>query len=88
MYSQTSAHFSLQTPHSPTHPTSSAIPISGLAPPQVEHASTGRASCKECKETIAKGELRIGKVTPSPFDDDGTMTVWYHDKCMFEAYVA
>lgn len=36
---------------------------------------------------IDKDCLRIGKVTSSPFSDDGKMTVFYHAPCMFEAYV-
>lgn len=41
----------------------------------VEYARSNRASCKDtrCKGTISKDELRIGKVSPSPFDPDSTM---------------
>ncbi|EDQ89519.1 uncharacterized protein MONBRDRAFT_25238 [Monosiga brevicollis MX1] len=50
-----------------------------------EHAKTGRSGCKECKQKIDKGALRIGKVTTSPFSDDSDMTTWYHDECFFQA---
>lgn len=51
----------------------------------VEYATTGRASCKKCKQQIEKGSGRIGKMTPNPFSDDGgDMKVWYHMRCMFE----
>eukprot|EP01147_Barroeca_monosierra_P002945 gene2945-5746_t len=51
---------------------------------QVEAAKTGRSGCKECKEKIDKGVLRIGKVTPSPFSDEGSMTSWFHIPCFFK----
>ncbi|XP_065178433.1 DNA ligase 3-like [Sycon ciliatum] len=52
----------------------------------VEHATTGRSSCKGCKQKIDKSALRIGKVSTNPFSDDGgEMKVWYHAKCMFDA---
>lgn len=50
---------------------------------RVAHATTGRASCKECKQVIDKGALRIGKEAPSPFHDSN-MVVWYHAECIFE----
>jgi DNA ligase 3 len=34
---------------------------------------------------IDKDVLRIGKVTTSPFSDDGKMTVFFHAPCMFES---
>lgn len=39
------------------------------------------------RRQIDKDVLRIGKVTSSPFSDDGKMTVFYHAPCMFESYV-
>jgi len=42
----------------------------------VEYAKSGRSKCKATKTTISKGEVRIGKVTESPFGD-GDMTTWF-----------
>ncbi|XP_068124700.1 DNA ligase 3 isoform X2 [Hyperolius riggenbachi] len=51
----------------------------------VEYAKRGTAGCKKCKEKIAKGLVRIGKVVPNPFSESaGDMKEWYHAKCMFE----
>jgi hypothetical protein len=51
----------------------------------IEHAKTARAGCKECKQRINKDDLRIGKVTASPFgSDDDKMTVFYHANCFFK----
>ncbi|KAM4797086.1 DNA ligase 3 [Rhinophrynus dorsalis] len=51
----------------------------------VEYAKRGTAGCKKCKEKIAKGLVRIGKVVPNPFSESaGDMKEWYHVKCMFE----
>lgn len=36
----------------------------------VEKAKTGRATCRKCKEKIAKDEMRIGTTVVSK-DDDG-----------------
>lgn len=38
----------------------------------IEHAKSGRATCKKCKNKIAKGELRIG--THADLGDDKIMT--------------
>ena len=51
----------------------------------IEPAKTGRAGCKDCKDKIEKDAVRIGKVTSSPFSDDGNMVVWYHYNCFFKA---
>jgi hypothetical protein len=51
----------------------------------IEPAKTARAGCKECKDKIEKDAVRIGKVTSSPFSDEGTMVVWYHYNCFFNA---
>lgn len=54
----------------------------------VGYAKLGTSSCKKCKEKIEKGGLRIGKVTPNPFADDGSdMKQWFHPKCIFETFV-
>ncbi|XP_077402090.1 DNA ligase 3 [Vanacampus margaritifer] len=51
----------------------------------VEYAKRGTAGCKKCKDKIAKGMTRIGKVVPNPFSESaGEMKEWYHVKCMFE----
>lgn len=51
----------------------------------VEYAKRGTAGCKKCKEKIAKGMARIGKIVPNPFSESaGDMKEWYHIKCMFE----
>ena len=45
-------------------------------------APTGRAKCRGCARTIAKGELRFGERLPNPFaEDGGEMTHWYHPIC-------
>ena len=50
-----------------------------------EYAKQGRAKCKNCKEKIEKSVLRIGRLVPNPFGDDGgTMKEWYHMPCMFD----
>ncbi|CAL8268355.1 unnamed protein product [Merluccius merluccius] len=51
----------------------------------VEYAKRGTAGCKKCKEKIAKGVVRIGKVVPNPFSESaGDMKEWHHVKCIFE----
>ncbi|CAJ0967636.1 unnamed protein product [Ranitomeya imitator] len=51
----------------------------------VEYAKRGTAGCKKCKEKIAKGIVRVGKIVPNPFSESaGDMKEWYHVKCMFE----
>jgi hypothetical protein len=49
----------------------------------IEPASTGRASCRYCKEKIEKGELRFGERVPSAFGE-GEQTLWYHLRCASE----
>ena len=46
----------------------------------IEPASSGRAKCRACKETIAKGALRLGEEVPNAFGD-GQATHWYHLNC-------
>ncbi|EGD81001.1 ligase III [Salpingoeca rosetta] len=73
------------------HPASTGSPLSiaaGIMSSttfQIEGAKTGRSGCKECKQKIDKDVLRIGKVTPSAFSDDATMTSWFHVPCFFKA---
>lgn len=52
-----------------------------------EYAKQCRAKCKNCKEKIEKSCLRIGKLVPNHFSDDGgMMKEWYHSKCMFDKF--
>eukprot|EP00050_Salpingoeca_kvevrii_P020889 m.103651 g.103651 ORF g.103651 m.103651 type:complete len:1100 (+) comp9072_c0_seq1:161-3460(+) len=51
---------------------------------KIEKAKTGRSGCKGCKEKIEKDELRIAKITASPFSDDSTMSSYFHVKCIFD----
>lgn len=50
-----------------------------------EHAKTGRAKCKKCKNNIDTGALRLAKVMPNPFGT-GKMKVWHHLPCLFEVF--
>jgi hypothetical protein len=45
-----------------------------------EPASSGRAKCRGCGRTIARGELRFGERLPNPFAE-GEMTLWFHPAC-------
>jgi hypothetical protein len=46
----------------------------------IEEAKSGRASCRTCKKTIAKGELRLGIEAPNAFGDAPSMQ-WHHVLC-------
>lgn len=47
----------------------------------IEEAKSGRASCRTCKQAIAKGELRLGEEVPNAFAE-GEMTFhWHHPSC-------
>jgi hypothetical protein len=49
---------------------------------KIETAPTGRASCRGCKQTIAKGELRFGEEFQNAYSEDGGMSFRYwHLKC-------
>ncbi len=52
-------------------------------PDVLEAASTGRASCRYCREKIEKGELRFGERVPSAYGE-GEQTQWYHLRCAAE----
>ena len=58
----------------------------------VEYAKTGRAKCKLAKcsvegKKIGTGDLRVGKMTKNPFDEDGDlMANWYHPVCIFKSF--
>ena len=43
-----------------------------------DHAPTGRAKCKECKESIEKDSLRMGLCLD---DDHFNGKTWYHVLC-------
>lgn len=45
-----------------------------------------QAGCKKCKQKIEKGEIRIAKITASPFSDDGEMKNYHHPACIFETF--
>jgi hypothetical protein len=47
----------------------------------IEVAKSGRASCRTCKKTIDKGELRLGESVPSAFGDGGVTHQWHHLTC-------
>ncbi|XP_055381243.1 DNA ligase 3 [Condylostylus longicornis] len=51
-----------------------------------EKAKTGRAKCKKCKENCESGELRIAKLVPNFFSDEGLVKQWYHTNCLFESF--
>ncbi|CAG9783197.1 unnamed protein product [Diatraea saccharalis] len=48
-----------------------------------EYAKSGRASCKNCKQKIDQGALRIARMVQSAFHD-GKQPNWYHEDCFFE----
>lgn len=51
-------------------------------PHKVEVAPTGRASCRGCKKTIAKGEVRFGEEFANQFSEDGgTSFRYWHLMC-------
>ena len=46
----------------------------------IEEAKSGRASCRTCRKSIAKGELRLGVETQTQFSDAPSMQ-WHHLSC-------
>ncbi len=46
----------------------------------IEAAKSGRAKCRRCRQTIAKGELRLGEQVDNPYGE-GAATLWYHLAC-------
>jgi ribosomal protein L37AE/L43A len=46
----------------------------------IEEAKSGRASCRTCKKSIAKGDLRLGVEAPNAFGDTPSMQ-WHHLPC-------
>jgi DNA ligase-3 len=53
----------------------------------VDYAKLGTSSCKKCKTKIAKGEIRIAKITPSPFSEGDTMKIYHHVPCIFDTFL-
>ncbi|XP_060772355.1 poly [ADP-ribose] polymerase 1 [Neoarius graeffei] len=49
---------------------------------KAEYAKSGRASCKKCKETIAKDSLRMAIMVQSPMFD-GKVPHWHHFSCFW-----
>lgn len=45
-----------------------------------EPATSGRAKCRGCGRTLAKGEWRFGERLPNPFGE-GEVTHWFHPAC-------
>lgn len=45
----------------------------------IEEAKSGRASCRTCKKSIGKGELRLGVEVASQFSD--AQVQWHHLAC-------
>ena len=52
-------------------------------PHTIGRASTGRAKCRACGQTIVKGALRLGARVPNPFADaeGAETTLWFHLLC-------
>jgi hypothetical protein len=46
----------------------------------IEPAPSGRAKCRGCGKSIAKGDLRMGERMPNAFGE-GEMTLWFHLPC-------
>lgn len=51
-----------------------------MATYSTEIATSGRAKCRGCERSIAKGELRLGETMMNPRVDRET-TFWYHAVC-------
>ncbi len=53
---------------------------------RIEEAKSGRASCRTCRQAIAKGELRFGEEAPGQFGGGGEPSVrWHHLACAARA---
>lgn len=50
----------------------------------IERAKTGRSKCKGSKELIPQDDVRVGKITKSPFDEEKDMISWYAVDPFFE----
>ena len=49
-------------------------------PHSLQVAPTGRAKCRGCGKSIARGELRFGETGPNSYGE-GEATTWYHVSC-------
>lgn len=47
----------------------------------IEPAKSGRASCRTCRQPIAKGELRLGVEVPNAFSEGELTYQWHHLLC-------
>ena len=45
-----------------------------------EPATSGRAKCRGCGQSIEKGSVRFGERMPNPFAE-GETTLWFHPRC-------
>ncbi|XP_044025621.1 poly [ADP-ribose] polymerase 1 isoform X1 [Siniperca chuatsi] len=54
---------------------------------RAEYAKSGRASCKKCKENIAKDSLRMAIMVQSPMFD-GKVPHWHHFSCFWQRAAA
>ena len=52
-------------------------------PFRAEYARSGRAACKNCKEKIPEGELRLAVMVHSPRFGK-KIPNWYHGNCFFQ----
>ncbi|XP_015201493.1 poly [ADP-ribose] polymerase 1 [Lepisosteus oculatus] len=50
---------------------------------KAEYAKSGRASCKKCKDNIAKDSLRMAIMVQSPMFD-GKVPHWHHFSCFWQ----
>ena len=46
----------------------------------LEAAPSGRAKCRACGQTIAKGDVRFGEALPNPYGE-GETQAWFHLVC-------
>ncbi len=44
------------------------------------------SKCKKCKVEMEKQIIRLAKIVPNPFGDDGDMKQYYHVECLFETF--
>ena len=49
-------------------------------PYRTDYAKSGKSSCKECKEKIEKGQLRLAVMVPFKVEK---IPNWYHPNCFF-----
>src|SRR5438874_12438859 len=48
----------------------------------IEVAKSGRAMCRTCRESVAKGDLRFGEEVANAYSDaGGTTHLWHHLAC-------